>query len=154
MKSIVLNYSKTPYFKKYKDFFEELYLEKKWNNLSKLNQYLIKEISIKFLNIKTEFDDSRNYKLNGTRMERLIEILKKTEANIYISGPAAKEYINNDIFNKNEIELIYKDYTGYPEYMQLHKEFKHNVSIIDLLFNTGDDAPYYIWGSRKEERKS
>ena len=31
---------------------------------------------------------------------------------------------------------------------QLHGDFEHGVSILDLLFNVGADAPEYIWGWR------
>ena len=40
------------------------------------------------------------------------------------------------------------DYSGYPEYEQLHPPFMHHVSIIDLLLNCGPEAAYYIWGWR------
>jgi hypothetical protein len=32
------------------------------------------------------------------------------------------------------------DYSGYPQYPQLHGSFEHGVSIVDLLFNAGPDA--------------
>ncbi len=36
------------------------------------------------------------------------------------------------------------DYGGYPEYPQLHPPFVHEVTVLDLLFNTGPDAPGYM----------
>ena len=42
------------------------------------------------------------------------------------------------------IELAYMDYEGYPEYPQLYGEYHSNVSILDLLFMTGPDAPKYM----------
>ncbi len=33
---------------------------------------------------------------------------------------------------------------------ELYRPFEHGVSVLDLLFNTGDKAPYYIWGWREE----
>ena len=36
------------------------------------------------------------------------------------------------------------DYSDYPEYPQLFGEFEHNVSILDLLFNMGDQAIQYM----------
>ena len=35
-------------------------------------------------------------------------------------------------------------YQGYPEYPQLHGGFEHAVTALDLLFNTGPDAPRYL----------
>ena len=62
----------------------------------------------------------------------------------YISGPAAQEYINKKIFADLGIKLIWFDYAGFPEYPQLWGDFTHGVSILDLLFNCGKDAPQYI----------
>ncbi|HOX29179.1 MAG TPA: WbqC family protein, partial [bacterium] len=134
-------YSKAPHFDEYKDFFSDFYLGSKWESLSILNQHLIKNIASDFLGIKTKFMDSRDFDLNGCNVERLICLLRKIGADTYISGPAAKNYIIDDIFEKEGIRLVYKDYTQYPEYSQFHPPFDHNVSIIDLLFHAGPDAP-------------
>lgn len=149
-KTIIANYSRAPYFKLYKDFLEFTFLEMTWVSLSELNQYLIEQISIQFLGIKTAFKDSRQYEVSGNKMEKLINLLKSAETNLYISGPAAKDYIIDNKFVEAGIELIYKDYSGYPEYLQMHSSFDHYVSILDLLFNVGSDAPYYIWGWRED----
>lgn len=143
-------YSKAPYFKRYKPFLEHVYMEQKWSNLSEMNQYLIKHISKEFLGINAEFKDSREYDSNGRKLNRLIDILKKAKAEVYVSGPAAGDYIDLTRFKEEEIQLVYKDYKGYPEYEQFHPPFDHYVSILDLLFHAGPDSAYYIWGWRKE----
>lgn len=142
-------YSKAPYFKKYLSFFEHVYLDSNWTNLSQLNQFLIHGISKEFLGIQTEFMDSRAFNLKLKKMDRLIELLQAANATLYISGPSAKAYIDENIFSQAGIKLIYKDYSGYPEYQQLFPPFEHAVSILDLLFNCGPDAPYFIWGWRE-----
>lgn len=142
-------YGKAPYFKTNRAIVEELYLGKSYESLSEFNQHAIQIISKELLGIKTNFSDSRNYDITGKRTERLIDLLKKTEASIYISGPAAKSYIEKEKFIDANINLIYKDYSGYPEYPQLHEGFDHCVTILDLIFNVGADAPWYIWGWRK-----
>lgn len=151
-KTIEQFYGKAPYFKNYRDFFEEVYLGTNWTNLSMLNQFLIKTISKEFLGIKTQFKDSRNYCLEGKKLDRLIDLLQKAEVKTYVSGPSARDYIEDQKFKEANIQLIYKDYSGYPEYPQFYPPFEHYVSIIDLIFQTGPDAPYYIWGWRGEPR--
>jgi hypothetical protein len=146
---IETNYSKAPYFGLYKEFFKDVYLNRKWEHLYELNHYLIKEISSRFLGITTEFADSRDFHSEGAKQEKLITLLKSAGADYYLSGPAAKDYINEADFKSAEIELAWKDYSGYTEYEQLFGGFEHGVSIIDMLFNAGEKAPYYIWGSRK-----
>ena len=147
-KTIEQFYNKTPFYDLYKDFFKEFYLNKIWTSLSELNQQMIKGISKDILGISTKFEDSRSYNAQGHKMDRLIDLLKKAGADIYVSGPAAENYMNDDFLEMNGIKLIYKDYSGYPEYPQLYPPFMHDVSILDLLFNVGPEAPYYIWGWR------
>lgn len=119
-------------------------------NLSMLNQYLIRTISTEFLGIETTFGDSREYELSGQKLERLLELVTKAGADSYVSGPAAKEYIDPQRFADAGIDLVWKDYSGYPEYPQRFPPFEHGVSILDLLFNVGPDAPWYIWGWRED----
>ena len=145
-KTINQNYCKAPFYDMYKDFLEDVYLHRRWTNLSELNQYLIRIISTKYLGIKTKFRDSREYNLSGKKQDRLLELLIKVNAERYISGPAAKAYINPLCFVDSGIDLVWKDYSGYPEYSQFYPPFEHGVSILDLLFNVGPYAPWYIWG--------
>lgn len=145
--TLVTYYSKAPYFKNYKAFLEDFYLNHTWENLSELNRFLIISISKNFLGITTKFSDSRSYPSNGSGHWKLLSLLKSAGAEYYISGPAAKSYIHAEDYEKAGIELHWKDYSHYPEYPQLHKPFCHNVSILDLLFNTGSDATNFIWGN-------
>jgi hypothetical protein len=143
-------YSTTPHFARYADFFEEVYLGRVWANLSELNQFLIRSISRDFLGVRTQFADSREFDAGGTRQDRLIDLLKKTGASWYLSGPAAGDYIDPAGFADAGIELAWQSYAGYPEYRQRFPPFEHGVSIIDLLFNEGPDAPEFIWRWREK----
>ncbi len=143
-------YGKAPYFKLYRDFFEDCYLGREWKHLYKLDMYLVTEISRQFLGITTEFADSRDYKTHGAKHEKLLSLLEDVgDVSMYISGPAAKDYIVPKDYASRNIELRWKNYDGYPEYTGQPGPFNHQVSILDLLFNTGPDAPYYIWGWRE-----
>lgn len=153
-KTISLIYNDAPYFNKYKDFFRQIYLDMKWSNLSILNQYLIKHISHEFLGINTTFKSSLEFNSQGQKLNKLIDILIKAEADVYISGPAAKGYIDEKIFADSGIKLEYKNYDSYPEYSQFHPPFDHSVTILDLLFQVGPEASYYIWGWRQESKES
>jgi hypothetical protein len=73
----------------------------------------------------------------------LISILKAVKADHYISGPSAKNYIEEEKFINHGITLEYMSY-DYPEYPQLHPPYEPNVSIIDLLFMTGPDSLKFI----------
>ncbi len=144
-------YKKAPYYKKYDEFLHYIYLEKEWEYLYELNRYLIKHIAKEFLGITTKFDDSRNYQSNGKKEKKLFELVKSAGADTYVSGLAAKAYLQPDDYQKEGIEIVWKDYHGYPVYEQFFGKFCHEVSILDLLFYVGDDAPYYIWGWREND---
>lgn len=142
-------YQTAPFYRYYRDFFREIYLAKRWELLSELNQHIIRRIAVDLLGIKTEFHDVREYQLGALRLERLMQLLEQTGAQEYISGPSAAKYIEPERFAQANIKLTYKDYSNYPEYPQLYPPFEHAVSIVDLLFQVGPDAPKYIWGWRE-----
>ena len=143
-KSLKNCYAKSPFFSYYEKFFEDFYLKNTWRNLSDLNQYLIKKISHDFLDIKVEFDDSRNYFLKSSKGDRVIELLKKVNATSYLSGPSAKKYLNESSFRENDIKLDWMNYDNYKDYPQLHSPFERHVSIVDMLFNVGPDAKFFL----------
>ena len=149
---ICASYEKASYFAKFRPFFEQIYLESEWEYLSEINQYLIKYIATEFLGSKTIFANSEDYESHGKRSEKLLSLICATGYKRYVTGPAAKDYIDENAFFEQGIEIICKDYSGYPEYHQTRVPFEHNVSIIDLLVNTGDEAPYYIWGWRQDNK--
>lgn len=148
--SLRQQYEKCPYFKRYRSFFEDVYLGRHWNTLSEFNQYVIRHIAEDILGVSTQFRDSREFQLRGQKLERLLELLLQCAAGSYVSGPAARSYIEAKRFADLGIELIWKDYSNYPVYPQLHPPFEHAVSILDLIFNVGPEAPYYIWAWRHE----
>jgi hypothetical protein len=142
--SIVHNYSKAEYFDTYRDLFEELYLGQNERFLSQINYRFLTAIC-QILGIRTKLSWSMDYDVaEEDKTERLVGLCKQAGATEYLSGPAAKAYMEEDLFKDEGIELRYMDYSGYPEYNQLFPPFKHSVSIIDLIFNEGPDAPRYM----------
>jgi hypothetical protein len=78
------------------------------------------------------------------KTERLVDLCKQAGANEYLSGPAARDYLDEDLLKREGISLRYMDYSGYPEYEQLYPPFEPGVSVIDLIFNEGPDARKYL----------
>jgi len=95
----------------------------------------------------TKFLRSSELGVGGGKTERLVNIVRHVGATEYLSGPSARDYIEPQKFEEAGIALEYIDYT-YPEYPQLHPPYDAQVSILDLLFMTGSEAPNYIWGSK------
>lgn len=142
-RSIVYNYAKAKYFSQYKELFEELYLGCNERMLSQVNYKFLTAIC-ELLRIETKLVWSSEYRLVEGKTERLIDLCKQAGANEYLSGPAARGYIDVELFRNEGIELRYMDYSGYSEYEQLYPPFEPRVSIIDLIFNEGPGAPKYI----------
>ncbi len=149
LNSFNVHYSKSPFYKDYRWILDDLYQSKKWNKISDFNIYAIKLIS-KVLKIKIEFKNSTELHTIGCKDDKLIDICKSLNATHYLSGPAAQNYIMPEKFEKANIQLEYMKYE-YPRYNQLYEPFNHYVTILDLIFNCGQDAPYYIWGWREEK---
>lgn len=142
-------YKKSPYFKYYKHFLDDIYLNNNWDSLSNLNIYITKKIS-EIIGIEKSFVNSTDLNTRGTKDDKVIEICKKLGATHYLSGPAAKDYINNEKFKKNHIGLSYINYNYYPEYKQLYGNFNHYVSVLDVLFNCGSHAADYIFQGKED----
>ena len=135
LKSIKLNYSKAPFYKKYIGFFEEVY-SKEWTNLSELNIYIInwilKELSIKTkVVISSEIDGKK-----GEKDDLILDICKRLKGDIYVSGTLGRDYIQNWKFAKEKIFVYFQEYV-HPEYNQMYGDFRFYMSIIDLMFNYG-----------------
>jgi hypothetical protein len=137
------NYSKSKCFKDYKDIFEELYLNSDEEYLSQINYKFITTIN-EILGIKTKLRYSSEFELIDGQTEKLLNICNQCEANSYLSGPAAKDYFDEELAKKENIEVEWMNYSGYQEYNQLFPPFEHGVSIIDLIFNEGSNATKFM----------
>lgn len=142
-RSIVANYKKAPYFEQVAEWLAPFYLEQKYELISDLNRSLIAAVCQR-LGIKTRISSSADYELVDGQSKRLASLCKQAGGLEYISGPSAKNYIEENVFVGCDIKLTWFDYADYPEYPQLWGDFTHTVSIIDLIFNCGDKASDYM----------
>lgn len=142
--ALLTNYAKAPYFDRYKSWIKDVY-HQDWRTLSALNQTLIQTIARDYLEIETRFANSADYPSSGKSSEKLLSLLRSIGATSYVSGPAAQSYMDLDAFSAAGIEVIWKDYHGYPTYPQLGESFDPYVSILDVLFNTGPRAAEMVW---------
>ena len=149
LRRLEANYCKAPHYAFYVGAFADL-LRKTWSNLSELNIALCHWV-MGCLGIRTPTLHSRTLGLEGHKTDRLLQLLTKVGATTYLSGPSAEAYLEVDRFREAGIALEYKVY-DYPEYPQLWGPFEGQVSILDLLFNMGSEAPAYLL-SRSPNRK-
>jgi hypothetical protein len=142
-KTLIHNYAAAPFFDALRDEVQALYTRADSPELSRVNRLFLEELC-RMLGIRTRLSWSTDYEAEGTKTERLVSLCRAAGATDYLSGPSAREYMDEALFADAGIELGYMDYSGYPEYPQLHPPFDHAVTVLDLLFNTGPDAPSFM----------
>lgn len=147
-KALTQNYARAPHFREIAAWLEPTYLGESYSHLWQLNHRLIRDVC-EYLRIGTALSRSFDFRLIDGQTERLVDLCRQTGATRYVSGPAAKDYLKEPLFLENGIELTWFDYSGYPEYPQLWGAFTHQVSILDLLFNCGREAPRFMRYVRK-----
>lgn len=139
LKTLEINYGRTAFFEEVLNLLQPIYLYQQIGTLTEFNRALIQAVC-DYLNIKTKISYSWDYTLSEGKTERLVSLCQQAGAAEYISGPAARDYLDETMFNKQNIQVSWFDYSGYQAYPQLWGAFEHGVSVLDLLFNCGSSA--------------
>lgn len=143
-KNIQRTYAQASYFDYYAKDLALLYERTQDVMLSEINKRFIDAIC-RWMGIFTPIRWSTEFpRVSMDRTGRLVELCEALGSTHYLSGPAARNYIDEAQFIAAGIQIIYANYTGYPEYNQLHGTFDHNVSALDLLLNTGPNMRKYL----------
>jgi hypothetical protein len=135
-------YGRTPFFDRYAAVLEPLFNPDEIR-LSAINHRFIVAIC-SLIGITTPITWSTQYDVPADRNLRLIELCRQTGATEYLSGPAARGYMDLDAFARAGVNVRFADYDGYPEYQQPYPPFDHHVTALDLLFCTGPEATRYM----------
>ena len=143
-KTVSQNLRRARYFEQYEAELHQAFLTAgDMVNLSAINLHFLALIR-RWLGIETKLTSSTDYPAPDERTERLVSICQMTGATDYVSGPAAKEYLDQELFTCAGITVRWFDYDGYPEYPQLYGAFEHRVTVLDLVLNTGPEAARYL----------
>jgi hypothetical protein len=143
LKSLITNYRKAAHFEEVIALISPLYEHKDYRYLSDLNRAFLETIC-QYLKIETVISNSWDYPSSYGKSERLVNICVSAGASEYVSGPSAKNYLDERIFDESGVDVSWFNYDGYKEYRQLWEGFNHDVSILDLLFNLGKDAREFV----------
>jgi len=136
--SLRMTYSKAPFFKQYASFFEWLYLEKKWSFLSDLNLAILKKV-FEWFQIETTLVIASENNFKELKSDLVLEHGLRFNADIIVTGALGRDYIQEDDFRKQGIDVIYQDYK-HPVYTQRFGDFISHLSFVDLLFNHGPES--------------
>jgi hypothetical protein len=137
-KSIMQNYSHAPFFNYYKEEFNTIY-KQKWDSLAVLNEILILTCCKMLKITNVEFIRASSLNTSGKSTELLIDICHKVGVDNYLSGFGGAKYMEEDKFIQAGIKISCYDFV-HPVYQQLWGNFVPNLSILDLLFNEGENS--------------
>ena len=130
-------YAKAPHFKRYLPEIEEL-LMRPWERLVDLDLAVVAMMA-GWLGIAPEIHRSSELGIEGEQSGRLVALSRRFGATHYLSGSAARDYLDVAQFEAHNIEVVWQDYP-HPEYPQLHGAFVPYLSALDLLLNCGDES--------------
>lgn len=139
--SLEQNYAKTPFVDDMMQIVSEIY-SIDTERLIDINICAIERIAA-YYNINAEFRLTSEYEINSKSSEKVLELVKTVNGNIYITGHGASNYLDHELFEKNNIKVEYMNYKRLP-YPQIHGEFDPHISILDLIANTGTNGIKYI----------
>ena len=138
-RSIESAYRRAPHFAAEAKWIEPLYAAPPEELLSAVNERFLRAICAR-LGITTPIRHCDAYELLDDRSVRLAHLCAQAGGDVYVSGPAARNYLQDAPFAERGIAVEWFDYAGYPDYTQLWGKFEHGVTVLDMIFNCGPDA--------------
>lgn len=146
--ALELNYKRAPYFEELMPRFREFYRQG-WQTLSQLNiacVLLLKDM----LKIRAEVRISSEMEgLSDDPNGRLIDICRKLGSVTYLAGRDGRNYMDLKMFEDAGINVLFQEFS-HPVYPQLFDGFEYFMSVIDLLFNYGNNSLEIIRGGVKK----
>lgn len=134
-RTLHLNYHRAPYFSRYADFFEEVYVRREWSRLVELNEFMLAWF-LDTLGLKRKLRSAAEYRFQGVKSDLVLDMCRQLGASTYIFGALGKDYADVAKFRAQGVEPYFQDY-AHPEYPQQHGAFVSHLGIVDLLFNCG-----------------
>jgi len=134
LQALELHYKNAPYFDVIYGMMKEALITEKHELLSGLDISLTMKI-LDYLGIRRKTYLSSELDVSGNDpTQRVVDICRKLGATEYLSGDAAKDYLELDKFG--DIRVLWHRYKE-RVYPQLHGPYISRVSVIDLLMNCG-----------------
>jgi hypothetical protein len=116
-----------------------------WALLADLNLSTTRCIA-ETLGIRPELRVSSELGIAGSGSQRVLDICRKLGATKYVTGHGAVNYLRHEDFEAAGIAVEYIDYSLAP-YPQLHGAFDPYVTVLDVIANTGPEAPAQVQGA-------
>ena len=136
LRSMQFSYAKRPYFDRYFPRITDL-LMSDWRSLGEMNTGIVKAI-MHWLEIETPVYDSDNYAIEGAKTDMVISMCRSLGAGSFLFNEGSRVYLDEGKMAANGIQTYWQVFE-HPVYDQ-GREFIENLSIVDLLFNVGEES--------------
>lgn len=138
LKNITIYYKNAKHFEEIYTLIKPVYL---LGRDMKPSEFLISTIKLSMLlfNIQVPLTISSTLNIDGLKGNKILNLIKKINGSIYLSGYGAKSYLDEDknMFIENNIKVMYNDFK-HPQYKQFsNSPFVTGLSGLDLLFFEG-----------------
>ena len=108
-------------WRKYEDELEWTYIDSPVS-LSAINRRFL-DLGCKWLGVNTPLRPDTDFSASGAKSDRLVALCKSAGATSYLSGPAARNYLDEKLFNDNGIAVEWMQYSDWPKLSFLHGVF-------------------------------
>lgn len=142
--AIAQNYARAPYLKTYLPQLDAL-LTRHWESLVELDLAVV-ELICKWIGIERQIERSSCLRIEGGQSERLLNICRHFQADRYLSGDSAQNYLDVKLFQHGGVQVEWQGYR-HPTYPQLHGEFFPYLSVLDLVMNVGEKSLDVLTGN-------
>lgn len=138
MKTLSFSYRKAPFYVSTMKLLDEI-IHLNAKNIIDFNMAFI-ETTCALANIEVSFYRSSDFPTEGVKADKLINLCRILDADVYLSGLGASAYQSENDFLNAGLKLQYIKYHN-MEYQQYFKEnFVPNLSILDFLMNCGTEG--------------
>ncbi|MNK65815.1 WbqC-like protein family protein [compost metagenome] len=137
LNSIRENYRKARHFERYFPALEAIYR----SDAERLVPFNMRVLAflMQALELHVDLRFSSEFKVPGTKSERLINLVTAVGGTHYYTGIGSRSYLDEALFNRAGLAVEWQDF-NHPTYPQLHGAFIPYLSTLDLLFNCGPQA--------------
>ncbi|MBA3358591.1 MAG: WbqC family protein [Thermoleophilaceae bacterium] len=136
-------YGRAPGYQAVAPALEALYGTCDQPSLSQVNAHFLRGLC-GLLGISTRISRDTPMPSGTDPTERLVTLCQRAGATEYLAGPSSWAYLRESAFTQEGIAVTTMRYGPYPHYSQLHGPFEDRVSVLDVLFHVGTDAPSYV----------
>jgi WbqC-like protein len=141
-------YSGAPFAQQYMAALEAVLMQS-WERLVDLDLAVV-DLLAEWLAVRPRIERASALGIGGAQTDRLVNICRHFGATRYLTGSAARTYLDVALFEHNGIAVEWQDF-AHPVYPQLHGEFVPYLSAVDLILNCGQQSRAVLEGVSRLE---